>query len=79
MHDNPRGGLPRWWGREYNGGSEWVHSFTAVQMDLWMSSGSMESIKFLAEFADRRKALNKVAVSGGGNDRGALAIVWWDG
>merc|ERR1712137_702057 len=29
-----------------------------VQMDLWMSSGSMESMHFLSEFAPKRRALN---------------------
>merc|ERR1712137_428119 len=29
-----------------------------VQMDLWMSSGSMESMHFLSEFASKRRALN---------------------
>lgn len=31
-----------------------------VSMDLWMSSGSVESLRFLKEFSPRRKALNKV-------------------
>merc|ERR1712137_1249913 len=29
-----------------------------VQMDLWMSSGSMETMLFLSEFAPKRRALN---------------------
>jgi len=31
-----------------------------VQMDLWMSSGSQESMQFLKEFSTQRKALNRV-------------------
>lgn len=31
-----------------------------VEMDLWMSSGSQESLAFLKDFAPRRKILNKV-------------------
>ena len=31
-----------------------------VQMDKWVSSGSMESMKFLKDFAGMRKTLNKV-------------------
>jgi hypothetical protein len=33
---------------------------SVVQMDLWMSTGSAESLKFLADFAESRKQLNKV-------------------
>jgi len=31
-----------------------------VQMDKWVSSGSMDSMKFLRDFAEMRKTLNKV-------------------
>jgi hypothetical protein len=31
-----------------------------VEMDLWMSSGSKESMTFLKDFAERRKTLNEV-------------------
>lgn len=37
-----------------------VPSSDVVELDVWMSSGSMESMNFLKSFADKRRSLNTV-------------------